>query len=164
MTIKQIAYLGVLTSFALILSYFERMLPPIVPVPGVKLGLSNLTILMAMYLLGNKYGFYTMVVKCTIVAILFGGISSFLYSITGGILSYIFMYIFKKIKIFSICGVSVIGGVGHNLGQIIIATLIVGNIKLLYYFSILIVSGVIAGICIGIVSYMTLNYLKVINN
>ncbi len=163
MTIKEISYLGVITAFAIVLSYFERMLPPIIPIPGVKLGLSNLALLVSIYLLGNKYGFYTMLIKCLSVAILFGGLSSFLYSISGGLFSYSFMYLFRKLKVFSVVGVSVIGGVAHNLGQIIIATIIIGNIKLLYYFPILIISGVIAGIGIGILTSYTLNYLRVIN-
>ncbi len=163
MTTKNISTMGILTSFALILSYLERMLPPIVPVPGVKLGLSNLVILIAIYLLGNKYGFYLTLFKCTAVAILFGGVSSFLYSITGGIFSFCLMYIFKKTNIFSIIGVSVIGGVAHNLGQILMAIIIIGNLKLIYYFPILIISGVIAGISIGIIAYNTLRYLRVIN-
>lgn len=160
MSTKKIAYLGVLTSFALVLSYLERMLPPIVPVPGVKIGLANLVVLTAMYLLGNKYGLFLSIIKCTAVAILFGGISSFLYSISGGLLSFFFMYIFKKMKVFSIVGVSVVGGVMHNLGQIFMAILIIQNIKLIYYFPVLIFSGIIAGIGIGIVCYNVLNYLK----
>ncbi len=163
MTTKTISTMGILTSFALILSYLERMLPPIVPVPGVKLGLSNLVILIAIYLLGNKYGFYLTVFKCTAVAILFGGMSSFLYSITGGIFSFCFMFMFKKTKLFTIIGVSIIGGVAHNLGQILMAIIIIGNLKLIYYFPLLIISGIIAGICIGVIAYNTLRYLKVIN-
>ncbi len=163
MNTKKISTMGILTSFALILSYLERMLPPIVPVPGVKLGLSNLVILIVIYLLGNKYGFYLTIFKCTAVAILFGGISSFLYSITGGMFSFCFMYMFKKLNIFSIVGISIVGGVAHNLGQIIMAIVIISNTKLLYYFPMLIFSGIIAGIGIGIIAYNTLRYLKVIN-
>ncbi len=160
MTTKKIAYLGVLTSYALTLSYLERMIPPIVPIPGVKVGLANLVVLIAMYLIGNKYGLFLSIIKCTAVAILFGGLSSFMYSITGGMLSFIFMYIFKRMKIFSIVGVSVIGGVSHNLGQIFMAILIVGNFKLIYYFPVLILSGIVAGVGIGVISGNTLPYLK----
>ncbi len=163
MRTKNIAYMGVLTSVALILSYLERLLPPIVPVPGVKLGLANLAVLTAMYLLSNKSGLYLSIIKCTAVAILFGGLSSFMYSTMGALFSYTFMYLFRKMRVFTVVGVSIIGGVMHNLGQITMAIIIIGNIKLLYYFPILIISGIISGVAIGLVCLNTLNYLKVIN-
>ncbi len=160
MNVKSLTKVGILVSFALIISYFERMLPPIVPVPGVKLGLSNLVILISLYLLTTKEAFKIMIIKVVIVGVLFSGLSGLIYGLAGSLLSFLFMYIFKKSNLFSIVGVSIIGGVMHNIGQIIIASLVINNAKLLYYTPYLILFGTASGIITGFACYYVYIRLK----
>lgn len=160
MHIKKISYLGTLVALALTFSYFERLIPSFIPVPGIKLGLSNIVVLITMYLTSNKDAFFLSFLRILLVAILFGGVSSFIYGLSGGMLSFFFMSLFKRLKIFSIVGVSVIGGISHNLGQIVIAIYVVDNLKLIYYMPILIISGTITGILIGFISYHVLKSIQ----
>ncbi len=163
MSSKNISYLGILTALALIISYFERIVPTFVPVPGIKLGLANIIVIITLYLINSKQAFFLSIARTLLVAILFGGLSSFIYSLSGGLLSFSFMILFKRFKGFSIIGVSVIGGVTHNIAQIIVATYVVSNLKLLYYLPILIFSGIISGTLIGIISFYTLKNLCPLN-
>ncbi len=162
MKTKRITYVGVLTSMALVLSYLERMIPPPVPVPGIKLGLANIIILMALYLVTTKDAFLIAVIKSVTIGILFTGPSGMIYGLTGSLLSFGAMIFLKSFKNFSVIGVSIIGGVFHNVGQILIATLVINNEKLLYYLPYLIIFGVISGLLTGIVAYYTLINLKTI--
>lgn len=157
---KKIAFCGVFTALAIVLSYFERLIPVPIPVPGIKLGLANVIILIIMYYIGYKEAFVVSVVRILAVGILFSGLSGILYSLSGGLLSFFMMSLGKKTTMFSPVGVSVIGGVFHNLGQIIIACMVVENYKLLYYVPILIVLGLIMGIITGFIGSYSLRYLK----
>lgn len=160
MRTKRIAYIGTLTSMALILSYFERMIPPLVPIPGVKLGLSNIIVLMALYILTNKDAFIIMLTKVFLVGALFSGISGMFYGLLGGVLSFIFMALFKKSGLFSEVGVSIIGGVMFNVGQNIAGVILISNILLLHYLPILMFFGIISGFIIGIITHYVLLHLK----
>ncbi len=161
MSTKTISYIGVLTSMSLILSYFERLLPPPIPVPGVKLGLANIIILIALYVLSNKEAYYVMLLKVVLVSLLFTSLTGFAFGIVGGTLSYIFMVLFKKTNLFSIVGVSIIGAVMFNVGQICVSKFFVENIAILYYLPTLMFFGIISGFLTGIIAYNIVRIIKI---
>ena len=142
----KVAYAAILAALAMIFSYIEAIIPFSVGIPGVKLGIANLVILIALYKLDLKYAFLINLIRIFLVGFLFTGAFGILYSLAGGLLSLLVMVIVKNAKIFSVVGVSLAGGVAHNLGQLITAALIVSNIKLFAYFPVLIFSGLISGI------------------
>lgn len=154
---KKITIISLLVCLALVLSYLEMLIPPIVPFPGIKLGLSNLPVLIALYYFSWKESIYVATLKVALVATLFTGISGFMYAFTGTVFSLCIMILLFKIGKNSIIGVSFAGGVFHNLGQILMACLILGNIKIIYYFPPLILSGLVSGTLIGIVANLILN-------
>ncbi len=155
---KRLALSAMLATLALIFSYVEALIPIPVPIPGIKLGIANLVIVIAIYKLGFRYAFTINCVRVVIAGLLFSGVFGMIYSLAGGIMSIVIMYLLYRMKIFSMVGVSMAGGVAHNLGQLIIASIIVSNVKMLSYFSVLLFSGLFSGILIGIVA--TLIYVR----
>lgn len=161
---KKMALSAVLAAMAMILSYIEALFPMPVPIPGIKLGLANLVIIIAIYKLGFKYAFTINCIRIITAGLLFTGVFGVMYSFSGGIFSIVVMYLLYKTGWFSIVGISMAGGVAHNLGQLITACLIMSNIKLMSYFAILLFAGMGSGILIGIVAYFVygkLPHLKV---
>jgi len=148
----KIAYIGMLIALAFVFSYIEFLIPINLGIPGVKLGLSNLVIIVALYTLGAPGALALSLVRILLVAFTFGNLSAMLYSLAGGILSFLVMLLAKKLKLFSVTGVSVLGGVFHNVGQIIMAMIIVESANLVYYLPVLIISGLIAGVLVGILA------------
>ena len=157
---KKIAYCGLLTTVALLLSYVERMLAIPMIVPGMKLGLANVAVLIALYILDNKTAFSISILRILISALLFTGFASFLYSASGALLSFTVMAFCKKTNIFSMIAVSILGGISHNIGQITIACVIVENIGLFYYMPFLIILGIATGFITGIVGNKAVYYIK----
>lgn len=157
---KLVAYVGILASLGIIFGYIEFLIPVNFGIPGVKLGLSNIVSLVALYMLGIPYAFLIAVIRVLISSILFGNMYSLIYSLCGVFLSLIGMTFIKRFKCFSIIGVSAAGGVLHNLGQLIVAVFVVDSINLLYYFPILVLSGLLAGIIIGALSMMICGRIK----
>lgn len=151
-TAKDVTLIGVLTALALIFSYVELLIPFNFGIPGVKLGLANLVIVVALYLLPIKYAFLLDIMKILTASFLFGNGSTLIYSLAGGLLSFAAMAFVKQSDKLSIIGVSILGGVFHNLGQLIIAILVMETIKIAYYFSVLAVAGLITGLLLGMVS------------
>lgn len=127
---------------------------PAVAMPGVKLGLANLVIIIALYEMNFRYAFAINLVRIVISGLLFSGLFGMLYSMAGGLLSLIVMWLLKKTGIFSMIGVSMAGGLAHNLGQLLVAAILVSNLKMFIYFPILMFSGIASGILIGVVSYV----------
>lgn len=154
-----IALSALLTVLALIFSYIEAIVPFNSGIPGVKLGLANLVILTALYVLGFRYAMTINILRILISGLLFNGFFAAIYSLAGGILSLVIMFLAKKTGLFSTVGVSMAGGVAHNLGQLLIAALIISNIKLFVYFPVLLFSGMFSGILIGILTHMILKKL-----
>ena len=150
---KKLALSAILAAMAMILSYIEALFPLPVPVPGIKLGLANLVILIAIYRLGFKYAFSINCVRILTTGLLFTGLFGALYSFAGGVLSIIVMYALYRTNWFSMVGISMAGGVAHNLGQLITACIIMSNVKLMSYFAILLFAGMASGILMGIVAY-----------
>ena len=160
MNTKKIAYLGLLIARAFVFSYIEFLIPINIGVPGAKLGLANLVIIVALYTLNEKDAFVLSMIRIVLVGFTFANLASMLYSLAGGILSFVAMIIAKKTKKLSITGVSVLGGVFHNIGQIIMAICVVKTASLIYYLPVLLVSGIVAGVAIGILGGMVTTRIK----
>ena len=161
---KYIALLGLLLTFAVAAGYFERFIPPIIPtVPGLKLGLPNIAVIILIYIKDYKTAFILNIFRVILSGFLFTGIWGMIYGLSGALLSFIVMAILKKTDKFGAVGISAAGGVCHNLGQICVAVLLVNNIKLFYYFPVLIIFGAATGIIIGYLSGLIINRLNKIN-
>lgn len=157
---KHIVYLGLLLTLALILSYVESLIPIFVSVPGVKLGLANLVVLICLYAYPAKYAFLISGMRVILAGLLFGSLFSILYSLAGAFLSLIIMLLAKRLFKLGILGVSVLGGVFHNVGQLLVAMAVVSNYRISYLFPYLLFSGVITGAVIGFIANMIVPYLK----
>lgn len=160
LTKNRTAYLGVLAAFCLILSYVESLLPIPMPVPGIKIGLSNLPVVICLGVFGPFYGILLSVVKAVLCSLLFGNFNVLMYSLTGALLSSVIMSLCFGCKRIHIPVVSSIGGVFHNLGQFIVAYIILKSDGLFYYLPLLIISGLFTGLILGFVANMTIKPIK----
>ena len=161
---KKIAVLGVLTAVALVLSYLEAILPPLyAAVPGVKVGFPNVVVILILYRFGAKEAAMVSFMRVFIVALLFGNAMTLAYSIAGAVLSLILMMIFKKLDWFSAVGVSIIGGIAHNVGQIIVAILLLNSTLIAYYMIILTITGTLAGVAVGLAGSLLIKRLEKIS-
>lgn len=161
---KKIALCGVLTALAMIFSYIESVIPVPIPVPGIKLGVANIAVITILYVLGVKEAIVINLLRIVLTSLLFGNVNSFLFSISGATLSLTIMIIMKKLDFFSCIGVSVCGGVMHNIGQIIAAVFIMGSEAIVFYLPVLIVSGVFTGVVIGVVSGIVAKHVRKVVN
>ena len=152
---NRVAYFGVFTALALIFSYVETLIPINFGIPGVKLGLANLVIVIALYKMKLTEVYLLSVVRILLSGFIFGNYFSIIYSLAGGLLSLTVMALLKKGK-----GFSVMGRVFHNVGQLIVAMLVVETFSVGYYFPVLLVAGLITGLVIGIVSAEMLKRIK----
>ncbi|KXL54107.1 heptaprenyl diphosphate synthase component I [Anaerotignum neopropionicum] len=157
---KNVAYYGLFAALAILMGYVEMLIPIPLLVPGMKLGLANVIIVIVLYFMDTRAAFFISLVRVLLSGLLFAGFAGLLYSLAGALFSFCIMVLLKKTDKFSILGVSVAGGVFHNIGQIIVAALVVENIRLMYYLPFLLFFGVLTGAVIGIVARMTLGYLK----
>ena len=152
--------MAMMIALAMIFSYVETMLPINFGIPGVKLGLANLVIVAAIYLFGGKQAFLISIVRIFLSGFMFGNLASIMYSLAGGLLSLAVMLLLKKTDKLSILAVSVMGGICHNIGQLIVAMLVVENLKLIFYVPVLLISGFLTGLLIGIVCRVILPAVK----
>ena len=148
----KIAMYGMLIALAMIFSFVETLIPIPIPVPGVKLGLANLVTIVCLYLLGIKAAFAVSFLRILLISFTFGNVSAILFSASGGLCSLLCMMAAKKSAAFSEAGVSIIGGVSHNIGQILAAMFIIQNIGLFAYLPLLLVAGVLTGLLIGVLA------------
>ncbi|GAB6105126.1 MAG: Gx transporter family protein [Blautia sp.] len=146
---KKTAYLGLFAAIAIIFGYVESLIPFFAGIPGMKLGLANLAVLFILEKYSWKEAALVSTVRILVIGFLFGNMFSILYSLAGAALSLTVMTLMKRFSGFSILGVSVAGGVSHNIGQLIVASFIVENTSLLYYAPVLLISGVATGLLIG---------------
>lgn len=149
---SRVAYFGVFTALALIFSYVESLIPFQIGIPGVKLGLANLIIVIALYKLSLKETWILAVTRVLLSGFIFGNYFSIIYSLAGTALSLTVMAVLKKNGGFSVMGVSLAGGVAHNMGQLIVAMIVVETYSVAYYFPVLLIAGVVTGLLIGFVS------------
>lgn len=148
---KEVAFAGISVALALILAYVETLLPPLfVAVPGIKMGLPNIVIIFLLYRRGPAFAGAVSFIRIFLVALLFGNAASLIYSVSGGIFSFVAMLLLRKMNLFSTVGVSVAGGVMHNVGQILAAAVLLNTEQLGYYLAVLAVSGTVAGVFIGL--------------
>ena len=164
MKTKKIAYLGLLIALAFVFSYIETLIPINIGVPGAKLGLANLVIIVALYTIGERNAFLLSMVRIVLVGFTFANLASMLYSLAGGILSFLAMCIAKRSGKLSTTGVSVVGGVFHNVGQILMAIWVVKTASLVYYLPVLIIAGLASGVAIGILGAMVTKRVKKVVN
>ena len=154
------AYFGVFTALALIFSYVETLIPINFGISGAKLGLANLVIVIVLYKTGGKEALLLSVTRIVLSGFLFGNLFAILYSLAGGLFSLAVMGLVKRRKSFSIIGVSMAGGVTHNIGQLIVAMLVVETYQVGYYLPVLMLAGLATGTLIGVISREVLNRLK----
>lgn len=147
-----IAFLGIFTAVALILAFIESQIPTIIPVPGVKLGLPNIAIVIILYKIGFKESLIINIIRVLVVSLLFGSAISLIYSLSGAIISTLLMALIKHFNIFEVITVSVLGAVCHNVTQVIVAMFVLKLSQLIYYLPVLLISGTISGIVIGIIA------------
>ena len=158
---KNTVVLGISVALAMVLSYVEFLLPPIyAPLPAVKCGLANVAVVFALYRMGFKGASIVAAMKVALTALLFGSFVSLAYSAAGALLSLSVMVLLRKINLFSAVGVSIAGGVAHNAGQILVAMLFLRSVEIAYYFPILIVSGTVAGIIVGVCGGIAVKRVK----
>ena len=160
MKIRKIAFLGLSITLAMILSFVESQIPVFTTIPGMKVGLPNLVMVFLLYRAGWKETVIVSLIRAFLVALLFGNLQSLIFSISGAVLSLTGMILLKKTGLFSSIAVSVTGGVLHNVGQIIAACLWTSTVQIAYYLPALLVSGVCAGIAIGLIAGFLLKRLE----
>ena len=156
----KVAYFGVFTALALIFSYVESLIPIYMGIPGVKLGLANLIIVIALYKMSIKETYILSVVRIVLAGFMFGNLFGILYSLAGGILCLTTMCILKKTDKFSVYGISMVGGVFHNIAQLIMAAIVLESVSIGYYFPVLLISGLVTGFVIGLISNEMMKRLK----
>jgi heptaprenyl diphosphate synthase len=152
--------LSLLLALAMILSYLESLVPPILALPGIKLGLANAVSLFALYRLGARYAIPISLLRVFLSALLFGSIMSLVFSLAGALLSLLAMILLRAMTPLSPTVVSVVGAVCHNIGQIAVAALLLST-SLIYYLGILIISGVISGVLIGLLTSYLIKRIKI---
>lgn len=159
MNYKKVPVLGMFIALALIMSYIESILPLNIGIPGAKIGLPNIVIIIALYKAGDKQACFLSIVRIFLAGFLFGNMFGIVYSIMGAIFSLGTMILLKRKTNFSVYGVSMAGGIMHNAGQIVAAMVILETKELIYYLPVLTIIGTITGIFIGIISGKVLRRL-----
>lgn len=158
---SRVALSGLLTSLMLVFGLIERQFPLPIPVPGIKLGLANSVLLYSLYMLGIRQSIVLMLLKALLSWLIYMNMSAMLYSLAGGVLSLLAMMLIMRVKGVSIIGVSAIGAVFFNVGQILMAVVILHTPQLIVtYLPILMISGVLTGVLTGIIARMVMKHLK----
>lgn len=140
------------TALALIFGYVESLVPISVGIPGAKLGLANLITVFALYHMGKREALLLSMVRIVLSGLMFGNLFAILYSLAGGLVSFGCMVCLKHFRGFSMVGVSIGGGVAHNIGQLLMAVLVLRSIQIIHYLPVLMLAGLISGWLIGIVA------------
>lgn len=157
---KKTVILGFLLATAMILSYIESLLPLGIGIPGVKLGLPNLVVVFLLYGYGGREALTVNILRIVLSGFLFGNLYSVFYALAGALCSFCFMFLLWKTGRFSVIGVSVGGGVFHNVGQLLVAMAVVETFAPAFYFPVLLCAGVVTGFIIGIAAGRILPYLR----
>ena len=149
--VNQMTLCAILISMALVLSYMERFIPiqMVIPLPGIKLGLANVVTLMALFFLGQKNAFTILILRCILGSVFGGGISGLAFSLTGGLLAMTTMSVIRRLGLFSVYGVSVLGAASHNIGQILVAMFLMNSVYVAGYLPYLLAVSVFTGMATG---------------
>lgn len=153
---KNIALFGMMVALAFTFSYLESLIPFNFGIPGVKLGLANLVVVVALYTMKPGEALFIAVVRIFLAGLTFGNVYSLAYSLCGGILSFAVMALVRKTKL-SIIGVSMLGGICHNIGQIVVAAIVMETARIAYYLPVLLAAGLVTGLLLGIVSKLVVD-------
>jgi heptaprenyl diphosphate synthase len=158
----KMTFIALLVSQAIVLSFIERMIPLNISIPGAKLGLANIITLTSIYLLSFRETISIIFLRTTMVTFIGGNVSGFLYSISGGILSFLIMYLLVRVSFGKISpiGISVVGAIFHNLGQLLMAAFIIQDLRIVIYLPMLMLTGVVTGMVVGITVKFLLRYLQ----
>lgn len=157
---RRTAMAGIFMALAMILSYFESLIPFNFMVPGIKLGLANLVTIISMVKLGVKTTILISFGRIILSGILFGNFTVIIYSMAGAAVSILIMYLVRKIGIFTTTGVSICGAIAHNFGQIVVACIVLDNTKIMYYMVVLAAFGAVSGAIIGIFATLILRNIR----
>jgi heptaprenyl diphosphate synthase len=159
--IKRTAELGFYLAVALILSYVESLIPISIGIPGMKLGLPNAVVVLLLYEKGSvKEAALVNVLRIVLSGFLFGSMYSILYALSGAVCSFAVMLIVRKLRCFTVIGVSVCGGVFHNIGQMAVAVLVVESTAVFYYLPMLMIAGTLTGALLGVIVMELVPYLQ----
>lgn len=150
--VRKTAYMALFLALALVCSYVESLVPIPIGIPGVKLGLTNIVIVLMLYTVGAKEAFGVSMMRILLAGFFFGNFFSICYSLAGGILSFLVMAGLKKWDKLHVVTVSIAGGLSHNIGQILVAAAMVSNFYILYYIPVLMLAGAVTGLVIGLLS------------
>lgn len=166
--LRKLAVISIFASLAVVLGILESLIPFAVTIPGAKLGLGNILVLTCLYFFGGRDALSLIVLKTLLTAFILGSFSTLMFSIMGALSSFLMMYVLLRFgkNIFSLMGVSVAGGVAHNAGQLFAASIVLGTMKIYYYLPLLLVSGVVTGIFVGLASrhlIVSLNRIDLFN-
>ncbi len=160
MKAKRVTFLGLSVALAMILSFVEHQIPALVAIPGIKVGLPNIVMVFLLYRVGWKETVTVSIIRIILVSMLFGNVQTMTFSIAGAVLSLAGMILLKKLNWFSCIAVSVVGGILHNIGQIIAAVFWTGTAEIAFYLPVLLISGTVAGTVIGILAGMMVKRME----
>lgn len=160
---KNVALFGIMVALAFTFSYLESLIPFNFGIPGVKLGLANLVVVVALYTMKPGETFFIALIRIFLAGLTFGNFYSLAYSLCGGVLSFAVMLLVKKTKL-SIVGVSMLGGICHNIGQIIVAAILMETARIAYYLPVLLVAGLLTGLLLGIISKLIIDRVSKIKS
>lgn len=164
MKTRKLTIMAALLGLSLIIFVLEAQLPPLAPIPGIKLGLANIVTLTAIYMLGRREAFTILALRIILSSIFSGNLIGFIYSISGGMVSFLFMCVMSAfVKEKQMWAVSVFGAIGHNIGQIAAAIFITETLQIIWYLPVLLISAVITGVFTGIASELILKRLRKTN-
>lgn len=161
LNVKKLSEIALMVTLALIFSYVEAIIPYNPGIPGIKLGIANIVAIIALYKFSWREAVTVNAIRIIIAGLLFNGVFGAIYSMAGSLVSLLGMVILKKTKLFSVAGVSMAGGVLHNVGQLFVAAFIIEDVRIFFYFPVLLFSGLIAGLAIGIAADIILRRLKI---
>lgn len=157
---KRVALSGMMVALAFVFSYIEFLLPLPFGIPGMKLGLANLVVLLCLYTLGAPMAAVVSLIRILLAGFTFGSISGMLYSLAGGVLSFLIMWLCYRRKQFSPIGVSMLGGVLHNIGQLLVAFALLGVSGVIYYLLPLLITGAVTGFLVGTAAKLILPHME----
>lgn len=160
MKAKRVTFLGLSIALAMILSFVESQIPALVAIPGIKVGLPNIVMVFLLYRVGWKETVIVSIIRIILISMLFGNVQTLTFSIAGAVLSLLGMILLKKLNLFSCITVSIMGGVLHNVGQILAACFWTQTAQIAYYLPVLLISGTIAGTLIGILAGMMVKRME----
>lgn len=147
---RSVAFCGVVCALAMLLGYVEHLIPFSIGIYGIKLGLANLSVLVLLYLTDVKHALAVHVLRLSLSGILFGNAFSVIYSFSGGLFSFFVMVLLKKWGKFSPVGISICGGVAHNIAQLTAAIFMVDELRIALYLPVLLIAGTLAGLLVGL--------------